>query len=116
MWPLCLQSSFPGRCKNCLRAYRRQRGERAAQQRQALAAVNQVPSEWVEEQLAANDGACPICERKIRLGFGSLRLDEAIVDRRGVVCAACATALGALDFDAVRARRAVAYLERPVRS
>lgn len=122
VWPLRLQSSFPGRCRNCLRVYKRARQTREVNRRYHLARSYGVTPEWVAQQLAATDGACPICLKKMRLheGDGGLRRDEAVVDLdhrdgtvRGLICSACNIAIGALGDNVESLLRAVAYLQRP---
>lgn len=121
MWPLRLQSSFPGRCKNCLRDYRRARSTRETNRRWHLASSYGVTPEWVAEQVAANAGACPVCLVRLRMpeGDGGARRDTAVVDHkgdtvRGVICANCNIGLGTFKDDLETLRRAIAYLERPL--
>lgn len=121
LWPIRLRLHHPSYCPNCLRGRKRGYASREVNRRTHLRSKYRVTPEWVDEQLAAQGGECPICACALSLPSGKpgVRKGEAVVDHhhghgrvRGLLCNRCNVAIGMLDDDVDRLRRAAAYLKK----
>lgn len=113
-----MKNGLSPRCKSCQRAadlayqttdkYRR-KVRRTLWRRQGI----DITCERYEEMLAAQGGACSICERtENQFGKGMcVDHDHTTGLVRGILCTDCNMGIGNLKDDIALLRRAVAYLE-----